>query len=78
MRGFQGSFPRLKDRFHYEETGERLLMLLTVVHLYNFNTRYVGLNQIRTMMAMFQAALGVFVNAANQRNGQEENQSNHE
>jgi len=49
MRGFQGSFPRMKDRFHYEEDGERLLMLLTTVHLYNFRTRYVGLNQIRTV-----------------------------
>jgi hypothetical protein len=49
MRGFQGSFPRMKDRFHYEQDGERLLMLLTTVHLYNFRTRYVGLNQIRTV-----------------------------
>jgi hypothetical protein len=49
MRGFQGSFPRLKDRFMYEETGERMLMLLTTVHLYNFRTRYVGLNQIRSV-----------------------------
>jgi hypothetical protein len=30
----------------------------------------------RDMMAMIQAALGVFVNAANQGNGQEGNQSN--
>jgi hypothetical protein len=49
MRALQASFPRLKDRFIYEENGERLLMLMTVVHLYNFRTRYVGLNEIRTV-----------------------------
>ena len=38
-----------KDRFIYEENGERLLILLTVVHLFNFRTRYVGLNQIRSV-----------------------------
>jgi hypothetical protein len=47
MRGLQGSFPQLKDRLIYEEHGERLLLLLTVVHLYNFCTQYVGINQIR-------------------------------
>jgi hypothetical protein len=55
MRALQGSFPRLKDRFHYEEFGERLLMLLTIVHLYNFRTRYIGLNHIRsTFMPQFE------------------------
>ena len=49
MRGLQASFPRIKDRFIYEENGERLLILLTVVHLFNFRTRYVGLNQIRSV-----------------------------
>ena len=49
MRGLQGSFPRLKDRFMYEEYGERLLVLLTIVHLYNFRARYVGMNQIRSV-----------------------------
>jgi hypothetical protein len=48
MRKLQASFPRLKDRFIYEEYGEHLLILLTVVHLFNFRTRYVGLNQIRS------------------------------
>jgi len=49
MRGLQGSFPRIKDHFLYEENGERLPMLLCVVHLFNFRTRYVGLNQIRSV-----------------------------
>jgi hypothetical protein len=49
MRGLQASFPRIRDRLTYEENGERLLILLTVVHLFNFRTRYVGLNQIRSV-----------------------------
>jgi hypothetical protein len=49
MRGLQGSFPRLKDRFMYEEYGEQLLVLLTILHLYNFLARYVGMNQIRSV-----------------------------
>jgi hypothetical protein len=34
MRGLQASFPRLRDRFMYEEYGECLLILLTLVHLF--------------------------------------------
>jgi hypothetical protein len=49
MRGLHASFPRIKDRFIYEENGEQLLILLTVVHLFNFRTWYVGLNQIRSV-----------------------------
>lgn len=49
MRGLQGSFPRLKGRFMYEEYGEQLLVLLTILHLYNFLARYVGMNQIRSV-----------------------------
>jgi hypothetical protein len=33
----------------YEEYGEWLLVLLTIVHLYNFCARYVGINQIRSV-----------------------------
>jgi hypothetical protein len=46
MRALQGSFPRLKNRFIYEERGERKHMLKCIVHLYNFRARRVGLNQI--------------------------------
>jgi hypothetical protein len=46
MHSLQGSFPRLHDRFRYEETGERKTMLLTIVLLYNFRANKVGLNQI--------------------------------
>jgi hypothetical protein len=49
MRGLQSSFPRLKDRFMYEEYSEWLLVLLTIIHLYNFHARYVGMNQIRSL-----------------------------
>lgn len=46
MRGFQGTFPRLLDRMVYEETGERKLILLTIVLLYNYRAAVVGINQI--------------------------------
>ena len=46
MHALQGSFPRLRDRFQYEENGERKAMLLTIVLLYNFRVNKVGINQI--------------------------------
>jgi hypothetical protein len=49
MRAIQSSFPRLKDDIFYEEYNERYLLLLSVVHFYNFRVRYVGINQIRTV-----------------------------
>jgi len=48
-RGFKASFPRLHDTIQYEEYGERLLILLSAVYLYNFRSRYVGFNQIQTV-----------------------------
>lgn len=48
-RGFKASFPRLNDTIYYEEYGERLLILLSAVYLYNFRSRYVGFNQIQTV-----------------------------
>jgi DDE superfamily endonuclease len=47
MRAIQGSFPRLKDRIHYETNGERAVFLKLVPLLYNFRTNLVGLNQIQ-------------------------------
>jgi hypothetical protein len=52
MRGLRGSFPRLKDRFIFEECGECLLLLLTVVHLFNCCPRYVGINQIASVFML--------------------------
>jgi len=46
MRALQGSFPRLKDRFLYEENRECKVMLQMIVYLFNYRTRLVGLNQI--------------------------------
>lgn len=48
MRGLQGSFPRLKDRIFYEERGERKIILLMVILLFNFRASSVGQNQIRS------------------------------
>jgi DDE superfamily endonuclease len=46
MRAIQGSFPRLKDRIHYETNGERKVFLQLLPLLYNYRTNLVGLNQI--------------------------------
>ena len=46
MRAFQGSFPWIKDRFVYEERGERKAVLLCMVLLYNLRSRLVGINKI--------------------------------
>lgn len=46
MRALKGTFPRLRDRFPYGERGERKIMLLCIVLLFNVRTRLVGLNQI--------------------------------
>jgi hypothetical protein len=47
MRMIQKSFPGLKDRFVYEERGERRICLKMMVLLYNMRARMVGINQIR-------------------------------
>ena len=48
MRGLQGSFPRLKDRFIYEERGERAVVLQLLPRLYNMRVNQIGINQIRS------------------------------
>ena len=40
----QGSFPRIKAKFHYKEKGERKLILQMIVLLYNFHASKVGQN----------------------------------
>ncbi len=49
MRGFQASFPRMKDRFDYEECGERRIVMKLYVLLFNLRSRLVGINQIRNV-----------------------------
>ena len=46
MRMIEGSFPRLKDPLKFEENGDRQVILRLMVHLYNFQTAQVGINQI--------------------------------
>ncbi len=46
MLSIQTSFPQLRDRFHYEECGERQIILKMMVLLYNLRARMVGINQI--------------------------------
>ena len=47
LLALQASFPRLKDRFVYEERGERRITLKMLVLIYNMRARMVGINQIR-------------------------------
>jgi len=47
MRALKASFPRIKDRFIFEEHGERKLILQMIILLYNYRARTVGINQIR-------------------------------
>ena len=59
MRALKASFPRLKDRFIYEENGERKIMQQMLVLLYNLRARKVGINQIRNV---YMSALSVNAN----------------
>ena len=49
MRAIQSSFPRLKDTFVYEDTGERCILMKMVCLLYNLRARTVGINQTRNV-----------------------------
>jgi DDE superfamily endonuclease len=49
MRALQASFPRLKERFIYEEHGERRIILKLMLLLYNLRARKVGINQIKNV-----------------------------
>ena len=46
-------FPRLKEKFYFEERGERNVMLNLMVLLYNFQASKVGQNQIRNIYMPF-------------------------
>jgi DDE superfamily endonuclease len=49
MRTLEASFPRLKDRFIYEERGERRRIMQMCFLLYNLRARRVGINQIHSV-----------------------------
>ncbi len=49
MRAIQSSFPRLKDTFIYEDTGECRILMTMVCLLYNLCARTVGINQIKNV-----------------------------
>ena len=46
MRMISGSFPRMKDPILYEEKQDRKVILRLMVHLHNYQTSRVGINQI--------------------------------
>ena len=49
MPAIQSSFPRLKDMFVYEDTGERRILMKMVCLLYNLRAGTVGINQIKNV-----------------------------
>jgi hypothetical protein len=49
MRAFQSSFPRVKDRFPFEQRGERKVLMKMLILLYNLRARKVGINQIKNV-----------------------------
>ena len=49
MRLLQGSFPRIVDRFPFENIGKRKLFIHLCVLLSNLRARRVGINQIRNV-----------------------------
>ena len=61
MRSFQASFPRIKDRLVYEETGERKLILQMLVLLFNYRANKVGISQIRNTYMTPLERLGNYV-----------------
>jgi hypothetical protein len=49
MRELQGSFPGLKDRIIYlDDMADRKLFLQLIPMIYNFRSKFGGLNQIRS------------------------------
>ena len=46
MRMIQGGFPRIKDCIQYEEEGDRKIIFMLMIHLYNFKTSNIGINTI--------------------------------
>ena len=53
MRALQGSLPRLKARFPYEERGLRRVVMCLIVSLHNLRTRLLGINQIQTVYMLY-------------------------
>jgi hypothetical protein len=53
MLSIQASFPRVKDRFIFEERGERRIVMKMFVLLYNMRARMVGINQIQNTYIVY-------------------------
>ena len=59
MRALQGSMPRLKARWHYEERDERMVGLHLISFLHNYKANNMDLNQIRAVYwNPYQDAIG--------------------
>ncbi len=49
MRGFQASFPRMKDCFDYKEHGEIQIVMKMNVLLFNLRSWLVGIEHIQNV-----------------------------
>jgi coproporphyrinogen III oxidase len=49
MRALQGSFPRLRSRWKWEESDERFVGISLIVYLLNHRANNIDVNQIRTV-----------------------------
>ena len=56
MRALQGSMPRLKSRWKFEENDERLVSLAMIALLHNYRTDNLPANQIRNVFMPNDAA----------------------
>ena len=46
MRMIQAQFPQIKDKIRFEEAGDRKVIFLLMVLLYNFQTDFIGINEM--------------------------------
>ena len=51
--GTSGVLPKVKDKFQYEEGGERKLMLKMMLQLFNYRANKVDINQIQNTYMPF-------------------------
>ena len=42
----QAQFPQIKDKIRFEAAGDRKVIFLLMVLLYNFQTDFIGINEI--------------------------------
>ena len=59
MRTIQGTALYHKDPLQFDELGERNVILCLMVHLYNFHTAIIGINQIMNLFTKTNTYLAI-------------------